>query len=77
MGEKDIGRLAIVSIRSQVLIVSKAELRSKEYDIVVAFINWEVFELPGVDLEDTAIPIREHSRMPNTIDTGSIKNEVI
>ena len=47
MGEKGIGRLAIASIGSQVLIVSKAKLRSKEYDIVVAFINWEIFELPG------------------------------
>lgn len=34
MGEKGIGRLAIASIGSQVLIVSKAKLRSKEYPLV-------------------------------------------
>ena len=77
MGEKGIGRLAIASIGSQVLIVSKAKLRSKEYDIVVAFINWEIFELPGINLEDIVIPVREYSRMPNAVDIDNIKNEVI
>lgn len=77
MGEKGIGRLAIASIGSQVLIVSKAKLRSKEYDIVVAFINWEIFELPGINLEDIVIPVREYSHMPNAADIDSIKNEVI
>lgn len=77
MGEKGIGRLAIASIGSQVLIISKAKLRSKEYDIVVAFINWEIFELPGINLEDIVIPVREYSHMPNAVDIDSIKNEVI
>ena len=77
MGEKGIGRLAIASIGSRVLIVSKAKLRSKEYDIVVAFINWEIFELPGINLEDIVIPVREYSHMPNAADIDSIKNEVI
>ncbi len=76
MGEKGIGRLAIASIGSQVLIVSKAKLRSKEYDIVVAFINWEIFELPGINLEDIVIPVREYSHMPNAADIDSIKNEL-
>ena len=75
--KKGIGRLAIASIGSQVLIVSKAKLRSKEYDIVVAFINWEIFELPGINLEDIVIPVREYSHMPNAADIDSIKNEVI
>ena len=69
-------RLAIASIGSQVLIVSKAKLRSKEYDIVVAFINWEIFELPGINLEDIVIPVREYSHMPNAADIDSIKNEL-
>ncbi len=46
MGEKGIGRLAIASVGKQVLIISKAKLREKDYKIVVAFINWELFELP-------------------------------
>lgn len=77
MGEKGIGRLAIASIGSQVLIVSKAKLRSKKYDIVTAFINWELFELPGINLEDIIIPVREYSYMPNADDVNDIKNEVI
>ena len=39
MGEKGIGRLAIASIGKQVLIISKAKLRNKNFKIVVAFIN--------------------------------------
>ncbi|MDR2652515.1 MAG: ATP-binding protein [Prevotellaceae bacterium] len=77
MGEKGIGRLAIASIGKQVLIISKAKLRDKNYPIVVAFINWELFELPGINLEDITIPVKELENLPNKIDIDKIKNEVI
>jgi signal transduction histidine kinase len=77
MGEKGIGRLAIASIGKQVLIVSKAKLRNKDYPIVVAFINWELFELPGINLEDITIPVKELENLPNKDDIDKIKNEVI
>jgi signal transduction histidine kinase len=77
MGEKGIGRLAIASIGKQVLIVSKAKLRDKNYPIVVAFINWELFELPGINLEDITIPVKEFENLPNKEDVNKIKNEVI
>jgi signal transduction histidine kinase len=77
MGEKGIGRLAIASIGKQVLIISKAKLRDKNYPIVVVFINWELFELPGINLEDITIPVKEFENLPNNEDIEKIKNEVI
>lgn len=76
MGEKGIGRLAIASIGKQVLIISKAKLREKNYSIVVAFINWELFELPGINLEDIVIPVKEFDELPNKTEIDSIKKEV-
>ncbi|MDR0605924.1 MAG: ATP-binding protein [Bacteroidales bacterium] len=77
MGEKGIGRLAIASVGKQVLIISKAKLRDKDHKIVVAFINWELFELPGINLEDIVIPIKEFENLPNKNDIENIKSEVI
>jgi signal transduction histidine kinase len=77
MGEKGIGRLAIASVGKQVLIISKAKLREEDYKIVVAFINWELFELPGINLEDISIPVKEFENLPDKNDIDKIKNEVI
>lgn len=77
MGEKGIGRLAIASVGKQVLILSKAKLREKEYKIVAAFINWELFELPGINLEDITIPVKEFESLPDENDINGLKKEVI
>lgn len=77
MGEKGIGRLAIASIGKQVLIISKAKQREKEYKIVAAFINWELFELPGINLEDIIIPIKEFDDIPDLIQFHGLKQEIL
>ncbi|MDG2431089.1 ATP-binding protein [Flavobacterium sp.] len=77
MGEKGIGRLAIASIGKQVLIISKAKQREKVYKIVVAFINWELFELPGINLEDIVIPISEFDELPDLIQFHDLKQDVL
>lgn len=57
MGEKGIGRLAIARIGPQVLVMSRA-LRDEElHDLVVALVNWELFELPGINLDEIEIPV--------------------
>ena len=76
MGEKGIGRLAIASIGSQVLIVTKAKQRANTHKIVAILINWELFELAGINLEDIAIPIREYDEMPNSQQIDDLKNEL-
>lgn len=60
MGEKGIGRLAIASIGSQLLIVSRAlETFGTDRDcLVVALLQWSIFEVPGLTLDDVIIPLR-------------------
>ena len=48
LGEKGIGRLAIASIGSQVLIMTRAKRGDKLHDLVVAYIHWGIFECPGI-----------------------------
>ena len=73
MGEKGIGRLAIASIGKQVLIISK----TKGSKIVAAFINWEIFELPGLNLEDIVVPIHEFDSLPTLEQVERMKEEVL
>ncbi len=77
MGEKGIGRLAIASIGKQVLIITKAKQRKEQSKIVAVFINWELFELPGINLEDIVIPIKEFDEIPDFIQFHDLKQEVL
>ena len=77
MGEKGIGRLAIASIGSQVLIVTKSKMTGYNAKVVVAFINWGIFELPGINLEDIIIPVVEFDELPTSEDINMITNDVI
>lgn len=77
MGEKGIGRLAIASIGNQLLVVTKAKQRTTNHKIVVALINWELFELPGINLEDINIPVKEFDVLPNIKDINLIKQETL
>ncbi|MHC5354579.1 ATP-binding protein [Myroides sp. LJL115] len=76
MGEKGIGRLAIASIGKQVLIITKAKNRTNNHKIVAILINWELFELPGINLEDIVIPIREFDFLPDETQINVLKAEV-
>lgn len=77
MGEKGIGRLAVASIGSQMLILTRAKRKNEKHKIVAAFINWSIFEFPNINLEDVIIPIREFDNMPKMVDIEPMKNEVI
>lgn len=60
LGEKGIGRLAVAIIGPQALILTRARRDKVPSDkLVVAYINWTMFELPGIDLSDIVIPLRE------------------
>ncbi|MFQ6256215.1 ATP-binding protein [Yersinia enterocolitica] len=66
MGEKGIGRLAIAAIGPQTLVLTRSKrtsLHNSEIEVlgnlVVAFVNWSLFSLPGIDLDDIDIPIIE------------------
>lgn len=76
MGEKGIGRLAIASIGSQVLILTKAKRLGEDHKIVGALINWSIFELPGLDLDDVVVPIREFDDLPTRLEVDEMKLEI-
>ena len=58
LGEKGIGRLAIATIAPQVLVLTRARRNGVLSDLTAAFLNWRVFECPGLDLQDIRIPLR-------------------
>lgn len=74
MGEKGIGRLAIASIGKQVLIVTKAK---GTHEITAALINWQIFELPGLNLEDIVVPVKTFSSLPDKTNIDSMKDELV
>ena len=57
LGEKGIGRLAISTIGPQVLVLTRARRGDTLSDLTAAFVNWTLFECPGIYLEDIQIPI--------------------
>lgn len=60
MGEKGIGRLAIAIIGPQVLVLTRARTDQGPCDrVVAAYLHWGMFELPGLNLEDITVPVRE------------------
>lgn len=59
MGEKGIGRLSIAAIGPQVLVLTRAIREDGLKPLVVAFVNWTMFTLPSLDLEDIEIPVEE------------------
>ena len=79
MGEKGIGRLAIASIGRQVLIISRASREGELQDVVAAYINWGVFEIPGINLDQVIIPVKGFAAdsLPTLSDVEVMKNEVI
>ncbi|MFB6726258.1 ATP-binding protein [Kribbella sp. NPDC056345] len=58
MGEKGIGRLAIASIGPQLLLITRSLSPSANGDVVVALVQWSMFEVPGLTLDDVVVPVR-------------------
>ena len=77
-GEKGIGRLAIAAIGPQVLLVTRARRVDGLYPTVVSFVNWSLFELPGISLDEIDIPILEFpdGELPNAEDLSLLVDAV-
>src|SRR5271170_1292947 len=77
LGEKGIGRLAVAIIGPQVLILTKARRAATSQDLVVAFVNWAAFDLPGINLNEVKIPVRifPHGGLPSADDVRSLVQE--
>ena len=80
LGEKGIGRLAIAIIGPQVLVLTRANRRRKPSNsTIAAYLHWGLFELPGLNLEDISIPVREFQggTLPNRDDVMAMVDEVV
>jgi signal transduction histidine kinase len=80
LGEKGIGRLAIAIIGPQVLVLSRARRdRTPADKLIAAYLHWGLFELPGLDLEDVLIPVREFKggEIPNSKHINEMVKEVV
>ena len=58
------------------MILTKAKREDETHKIVGAFINWSVFELPGLDLDDVVVPIREFDDLPTQVEIDEMKLEM-
>ena len=77
-GEKGIGRLAIAAIGPQVLLVTRARRADGLHSTVASFVNWSVFALPGIALDEIEIPVREFpcGELPTAEDVRAMAEDV-
>jgi C4-dicarboxylate-specific signal transduction histidine kinase len=57
LGEKGIGRLAIGAIGPQVLVLTRAQRNGKLQELIAAFVQWSLFQCPGIDLDQIEVPV--------------------
>lgn len=77
-GEKGIGRLAIAAIGPQVLLVTQARRADGLHPLVASFVNWSIFELPGIALDEIDVPVLEYedNDLPNAKDLSTLVGSV-
>ena len=60
LGEKGIGRLAVAILGPQLFVLSRARRQGRVSEkLVGAYLNWNLFAQPGLDLDEIEIPVRE------------------
>ncbi|MCF8388489.1 MAG: ATP-binding protein, partial [Bacteroidales bacterium] len=79
MGEKGIGRLAIASIGDHVLILTRAKRENKIHDLVMAFVYWRLYEIPGINLDQIDVPTKTitEGKLPSVNDFEELNNKII
>ena len=77
LGEKGIGRLAIATIGPQLLVLTRAKTNDGASDLIAVFLNWSIFEWPGIDLEEIDIPVRSFpaGTLPSAHDVAGMVGE--
>lgn len=84
-GEKGIGRLAIALLGRQVVVFTRAQRYNESlnafelHDLVVAWIHWGLFEIPGINLEDIEFPVKTYpgGTLPEREELEKIRTEFI
>ncbi len=76
LGEKGIGRLAIATIAPITFVMSRAIRPDGKRELVAALVDWELFELPGVDVSAIDIPVGTYSDIPSAMDVGLMRSQI-
>ena len=79
MGEKGIGRLAIATIGPQVVVLTRSRRNDGLGKLVVALVNWRLFEAPSINIEEIEIPILEvkGGALPTNAEFAGLKESVL
>ena len=74
LGEKGIGRLAMATIGPQLLVLTRPKTNEGASNLTAAFLNWGIFEWPGIDLEEIEIPLRSFPSgiLPSALDIADM-----
>jgi hypothetical protein len=75
LGEKGIGRLAIAVLGPQVLVLTRAAEAGAAGGLTAAFVQWSLFQCPGINLDQIDVPIRTFD--PGALPSGEDVNEMI
>lgn len=77
LGEKGIGRLAIAAIGPQVLVLTRSKFEGPDAPVTAAFINWTLFECPGLTLDDIHVPVQTFAgHLPRFADITRLVDEI-
>ncbi len=78
LGEKGIGRLAIAAIGPQVFVLTRSRDDDNRGELTAAFIQWSLFQCPGINLDQIEVPIRSFpaGTFPTRIDVDAMVGEV-
>jgi signal transduction histidine kinase len=78
LGEKGIGRLAIAVLGPQVLILTRPRRAGIVGRTTVAFVNWRMYELPGINLDEIQVPLKETAggQLPDQAVITSLVNQI-
>ncbi len=74
LGEKGIGRLAIAVLGPQVLVLTRSNEADGVGALTAAFVQWTLFQCPGVNLDQIDVPIRtfDSDELPSRTDVDEM-----
>lgn len=79
LGEKGIGRLAIALLGPQVMVITRPREGRSGGELTAALIDWRLFEVPGIALDDVDIPIvtLPAGNLPTGDDVAQLKRQLL
>jgi signal transduction histidine kinase len=77
LGEKGIGRLAIATIAPITFAMSRAVRESGGESIVASLVCWELFEVPGLNIDQIDVPVETFVELPTAADIQRMRQKLI